>query len=250
MWEESEAAIGDLLASETLRASRLDEPTDVSAWWADRGIAIHSDKLNREFLFELANSLRGQNDPDWVSLLWHVFAWGVVGDFRNVGAIAKRMADHDEWIRLNTVLDAAAQSSHRGEIRHAYQALLGTLPGLGPAFFTKFLYFTGNRNSAEPRCLILDSRVEHAVFTLTGLDFFKQTAATYDNYCRRIAQWSKDHGETADEIEFCLYRFGQRIDSRRWKWLRAEVSLYREGSTNVNFDNILCRLDLLSGKTK
>lgn len=249
MWQESEAAIGDLLASETLRsAGRLDEPTTVSDWWAGRGIAIESQRLNRKYLFDLADRVRCQSDPDWVSFLWHVFAWGVMGDFRNVSGIARRMADLDQRARLNGILSVGAEASHAGDIRKAYQALYKKVPNLGPAFFTKFLYFTGSRGSAETHCLILDSRAASAIFALTGLDFFAERAATYEAYCHRVAQWSRGHEATAEEIEFRLYQLGQRIDSARWKWLRAEVSLYRSGATDVEFEDILRQLEVLPGQ--
>lgn len=249
MWQESEAAIGDLLASETLRsAGRLDEPTTVSGWWADRGIKIESQRIDRKFLFAMADRVRSQADPDWVCFLWHVFAWGVMGDFRNVSGIAKRAADQGQRSRLNEILAAAAGASEEGDIRKAYRSLYKKVPNLGPAFFTKFLYFTGDRRSADPQCLILDSRVSYAIFALTGLDFFAEKATTYEGYCQRVAQWSKDYGAASDEIEFRLYQLGQRIDSARWKWLRAEVSLYRSGATDVEFEDILRQLEVMAGR--
>jgi hypothetical protein len=42
-----------------------------------------------------------------------------------------------------------------------------------------------------------------------------------------------------EEIEFRLYQIGQRTNSSRWRWLHAEVSLYREGRRDVDFNEIL-----------
>lgn len=241
MWQESEAAIGDLLSSDLLgRLGAIDDPTTVHSWWKKNGYRISADTMNRDFLFGLAQTTRSAIRPDWVSLLWHIFAWGVMGDFRNVGSViqAARGSERDE---LNQLLGDAADASHRGEIRKGYEVVYRKIPRLGPAFFTKFLYFTGDRDSTTPRCLILDSRVKSALFTLTGLDFYSDGPGTYEDYCLRVAGWSRQHGAPPDEVEFRLYQFGQRISSTRWRWLHAEVSLYREGNSNVGFDDILNR---------
>ncbi|MGA5166635.1 MULTISPECIES: hypothetical protein [Streptomyces] len=63
------------------------------------------------------------------------------------------------------VADAVAHADrHLGEAGAvaAYQALRGTVKGLGPAFFTKLLYFLDRRPhtpGGAPRALILDQRV-------------------------------------------------------------------------------------------
>ena len=71
MWQESEDAIGDLLASVVLgRADQIDDPVKVSSWWANRGVTIASAELNRDGLFRLADECRQSSDRDWVSFLW------------------------------------------------------------------------------------------------------------------------------------------------------------------------------------
>jgi hypothetical protein len=241
MWRESGAAIGDLLESDVLmRSGTIEDPTPVHSWWRKNGYTIGADAMNRGFLFELAETTRDTSHPDWVSFLWHIFAWGVMGDFRNVGAVAQGGASANRD-KLNQLLGETAGASHRGEIRRAYEAIYRKIPRLGPAFFSKFLYFTGDRNTTDPRCLILDSRVKSAVFTLTGADFFNDRPDTYESYCLQMAEWSTEHGAPPDEIEFRLYQFGQRISSTRWRWLHAEASLYREGRSDVDFEDILNR---------
>lgn len=242
MWQESEDAIGDLLMSDPLRRrGRIDYPEKVSGWWADNGITISSAELDRDALFALAAQCRECANPDWVSFLWHVLAWGVVGDYRNAAAIVKGAAGDVKRSQLNAVLSAAADASYGGEIQAAYRAIHGEVPRLGPAFFSKFLYFTADRTSQRPRCLILDSRFTAAVFTLTGLGCSEEKAATYERFCHDVHRWSARYEVAPDLVEFRLYKFGQLIDSRRWKWLHAEVSLYRQGSPNIDFDDIIQR---------
>jgi hypothetical protein len=251
MWKESEDAIGDLLMSNTLqRKGRIDHPEKVSSWWADNGVNINADELSRDVLFALAEECREFAVPDWVSFLWHVLAWGVVGDYRNARAIVKSATNDVQHTQLNAILSAAAAASYSGAIRLAYTALHGKIPRLGPAFFSKFLYFTADRTSPQPRCLILDSRVAAAVFTLTGLDYFEEKAATYERFCQDVHRWSVRYEVVPDLVEFRLYQFGQLINSRRWKWLYSEVSRYREGNLHVEFDNIIERRAQVAGWTR
>jgi hypothetical protein len=175
---------------------------------------------------------------DLIPLFWHVLAWGVAGDFRNMPAIL-RSGDDLGRPRLNEVLTAAANASHRGDIDAAYRAIHGKVNRFGPAFFTKFLYFTGDRASGAPRCMILDSRVAEAVLTLTGTEYFDEKPQLYGRFCHDVWRWADQYGEQAEAIEFRLYKFGQLIGSRRWRWLHAEASLYRAGATEVGFQDIV-----------
>jgi hypothetical protein len=61
----------------------------------------------------------------------------------------------------------------------------------------------------------------------------------YARFCGDLRRWADRYGEEPDAIEFRLYNFGQLIDSRRWRWLHAEASLYRAGATDVGFDDIV-----------
>lgn len=251
MWQESDGAVGDLLTSHVLgQVGQIDDPVKVSAWWADHGIAIGPDELKRDVLFALAAQCRENAEADWVNFLWHVLAWGVMGDYRNAPTIVASAASVDQRVRLNDILHRAAEASHRGEICSAYEAIRGKVPRLGSAFFSKFLYFTADRDSPDPSSVILDSRVSAAAFTLTGRDYSEGKAATYERFCNDMHMWSERFDAPADVIEFRMYKFGQLIGSRRWKWLHAEASLYREGYTNVGFDDIAERRAHLAGWRK
>ncbi|MEU9210697.1 hypothetical protein AB0D27_22770 [Streptomyces sp. NPDC048415] len=59
---------------------------------------------------------------------------------------------------LDTALAAAVTALREHGAPQAYAALQGQVPGLGPAFFTKFMYFTGIAvpSACGPRPLILD----------------------------------------------------------------------------------------------
>ncbi|WP_405638638.1 hypothetical protein [Streptomyces uncialis] len=59
---------------------------------------------------------------------------------------------------LEAVLAGAVTALREHGSRHAYEAMHRQIPGLGPSFFTKFLYFAGQavRPAQGPRPLILD----------------------------------------------------------------------------------------------
>lgn len=251
MWQEGDSAIADLLRSKVLGPlERMNDPLPVRNWWSDRGIWLSSTELNRPTLFELAAQCRGNAEPDWVTFLWHVLAWGVVGDYRNAAKIVGSATDTDERARLNGILRTASEASRDGDIRAAYEAIHAKISRLGPAFLSKFLYLTSDRESRGPRCLIFDSRVSAAVFTLTGRDYSKEKAATYEHFCSAVHRWSELFDQPDDVIEFRLYQFGQLIASSRWRWLHAEASLYREGRQHVGFDDIAdMRARLMHWKT-
>ncbi|WP_424307558.1 hypothetical protein [Gordonia sp. (in: high G+C Gram-positive bacteria)] len=78
---------------------------------------------------------------------------------------------------------------------------------LGPAFFTKFLYFAGG-GDPHHRSLILDSRVASTLRT-HGWDSLRaggnRPAATYSRYTELIARWSSELGCRGDVIEMWLF---------------------------------------------
>ena len=239
-WQESDLALDDLVHCPHPRLSgEIDSPLPVDRWWTRNNVPINAASLTRADLFAMAEKARTAERPDWVDVLLHVLAWGVVGDLRNTPTIV-RSAEADRR-RLNDLLAGAAESSYRGMVAAAYTVLYKKVPRLGPAFFSKFLYVTGDRTSTSPRCLILDSRVATALFTLTGQAFGVEKPSAYAAYCDVVHRCAQRQGRTPDEVEFRLYQFGA-LTRYRWRWLHAEASLYREGNREVSFDDIVARL--------
>jgi hypothetical protein len=95
-WRESDDAIGDLLQCRAAELEGdLDYPEKVGSWWADHKIPISRESLGRQDLFRIAAT--ADEGGDLVPLLWHVLAWGVMGDLRNAptwshGSSSKRPA--------------------------------------------------------------------------------------------------------------------------------------------------------------
>lgn len=92
------------------------------------------------------------------------------------------------------------------------------IPGLGPAFFTKVLYFASETTTGT-RCLILDARVAANLYSAgwktlphRGGNFsYNWFTTTYVDYCELLARWaeeaSQELGTTVwpDEIERTLF---------------------------------------------
>jgi hypothetical protein len=242
MWQESEDGIGDLLRCELpqLAKGSLAEPEPVNVdWWAKNRILISPNPLGREDLFAIASAARESgDDAHLLQLFWHMLAWGVMGNFRNAPRIVRAAKDDAGRTHLLAALRPAAAASYQGNIDDAYRAFLNhKISRLDYAFFTKFLYFTGDRSSGGARCLILDDRVDTALFTITGHSYLPEgarRAKAYAQYCGDVYRWSAAYGVEPDRIEWRLYRFGQ-LTERRWQWLSAEVSLYPRGSDTRDF---------------
>ena len=133
-------------------------------------------------------------------------AWGYggvgYGPFR-VGRVLASVPD--PGVRLQ----AAAAELTRGEPVNAY-SLLGdggvpALPGLGPAFGTKFLYFCPR----PPGCtaLILDRLVASWLRQNTSLQLneARWSAATYQRYLMAMSHWAAETAVTPDNLETCIF---------------------------------------------
>ncbi|WP_459710481.1 8-oxoguanine DNA glycosylase OGG fold protein [Actinophytocola sp. KF-1] len=148
-------------------------------------------------------------DTDVFTLLWRTLAWGsgshLRHNLRRLGSIA---ADVPRAERLLT----RARELCRDDPARAYAVLRpgvrNEIGGLGPSFFTKFLYFAGEGAPAH-RCLILDRVVATALRDRCGWTSLHPhgpwPAGTYERYCDLLARWALHHGHAPDEIERTLF---------------------------------------------
>lgn len=179
--------------------------------------------LTRGDLFELGRHVA--TDQDALTFLVHVLAWGSGVSTRNnrrrLEAFSAGAARTSNLSLLRGAVEHA-QSGSPDAAREAYALLIrrggGAIHGLGPAFFTKLLYFAGRGEGAVP-CLILDARVASNLYKAGweslpfsqrrgGKNFsFNWYADTYASYCELLAAWaaaaeSRTH---SDEIERALF---------------------------------------------
>lgn len=175
--------------------------------------------ISRQQLFDEAAD--AADDADYaLQLLWQSLAWGAGSSARNVKRRLSSVAS-----RPKEVADALIKVAHLSAIdpAEAYEALRPAgrtlVPYLGPAFFTKYLYFAGQGRPDHP-CLILDARVAASLhrYGWTSLrSGGAWPASTYQRYTELLHRWAleletPDRKVAADEIE--LWLFEQR-DSRQ-----------------------------------
>ncbi len=96
----------------------------------------------------------------------------------------------------------------------------GAIPQLGPAFFTKYLYFAGGGDPNHP-CTILDINVARALHETCGWTSLPIEggwhADTYERYCNLLGMWVEQHdGITRrDLIEKWLFEEGKRLARKK-----------------------------------
>lgn len=200
------------------RSSVLGQPIPVDfGWWNERidryrlpGGPIGSydgHALTRTEVFA------GQGEP--YRLLWLSMAWGA-GNRRR---LCERRLESAASLGSKTtdVLVASAEQVRNDPVR-AYELMapngVPAIPYLGPAFFTKYLYFASGTPKQRPAALILDSRVatslQHLGWTSLGTTGGWPTT-TYGRYLELINRWSQEANEEidrktiTDEIEYWLF---------------------------------------------
>jgi hypothetical protein len=219
----------------------LDQGFDDSSvgadWWNERLLAqgLHqrvqlSDHgqtklLTRHDLFELARPAARSNatDGEVLTLLWNVLVWGTGKSQRGNDKRIRAFARASDRLRNVGLLREAIAFARGGDAVSAYQLLIrrggGQIRGLGPAFFTKLLYFASDGVEGT-RCLILDARVAGSLSragwsslpwsTRTGYSYNWFTV-TYASYCELLRRWATDESDRRgaqvwpDEIERALF---------------------------------------------
>lgn len=181
--------------------------------------------LTRGDLFTMATALHLNENDDaaWLRFLWHVLAWGSGTSRRNNQARIEAFSDPELRKARVEYLREAAEHVWAGDPRGAYNALIlpgkARIPRLGPAFFTKFLYFAGGGSApanGEATCLILDSRVVASLRT-SGWESlpsgnYNWYTDTYVSYCDLLHRWARElntrentRSVRPDEIERVLF---------------------------------------------
>ena len=201
-----------------LRAHGLNQRVEVF----DHGGAA---RLTRGDLFQLGSQAAGPDaSKDQVlTFLWHVLAWGTDQSQRgNLKRIQAFMGEADRRQHTHLLAEALALA-REGDAPSAYRALIrrggGRVSGLGPAFFTKLLYFA-SEDCPGTRCLILDARVAGAL-AQAGWESLPRSPRngysynwytdTYASYCALLQRWANEESDAhsgrvwPDEIERSLF---------------------------------------------
>lgn len=147
-----------------------------------------------------------------------VAAWGAGTRWYSVVRAARPWSSNSR--RFPTIVgDKLYNAVHvlfEGGAIKAYRLLLGVghVPGLGPAFFTKFLYFVGyDHAGAELRPLILDRYVARGMNKLRGTDW--PDAAWRSSVYADYLEWARAETTgaslvaTEDEAEYRIWKHGK-----------------------------------------
>lgn len=171
--------------------------------------------ISRGQLFALASDADLESEHDVLRLLWHILAWGSGFKLRHNHKRLRGIAK-DPLAAAATLRAAAFLARIDPESAYAklYRATGTPIPHLGPAFFTKYLYFAGGGFPTHPST-ILDSRVAHTLHTRCGWTSLRSGGnwppRTYQRYCSLLARWAAEEGAHLgrevgpDEIERWLF---------------------------------------------
>lgn len=185
----------------------------------------HGDKelLTRGDIFAIGRVATAPDatDDDVLSLLWHALAWGTGSSQRGNARRIESLTGADRAVNVE-LLRTAAKHAMDGDPASAYSTLIcrggGRIRGLGPAFFTKFLYFA-SEGTTGTRCLILDARVAGELGLAGwaslphrgGSYSYNWYTDTYVSYCELLAHWAEEESDRLkttvwpDEIERALF---------------------------------------------
>lgn len=167
--------------------------------------------IAREDIFQLGPI---KDADSALRVLWFALAWG---SGKKVRLSHKRLSSiHDNPQCVDQLVAAASYATSSPQA--AYEVLhrngKSLIKYLGPAFFTKYLYFAG-RGAASHPSLILDSRVASALRHRHGWKTLgtrgNWPSDTYARYCDLLQRWAAEESErigreiAADEIERFLF---------------------------------------------
>lgn len=179
---------------------------------AEGGQTTGRGRISRAQLFSMADDTVDDGTGEGaLRLLWHTLLWGTGDGNRNNWQRIEAVAEDPR--RAAILLRDAARLS-RDDPREAFVTLRpgrNAIRYLGPAFFTKFLYFAGGGRPDHP-CLIVDNRVLNTLWQNTGgvngllEPRHNYSPGTYLAALEVLTTWARelatpDRPVAADEIE-------------------------------------------------
>lgn len=117
--------------------------------------------------------------------------------------------DKDVVRRLAKAADLAAGADQVEAFR--YLANEGRIPALGPAFYTKWLYFSSatDGHHAASALPILDAVVQKFLSSEADVRLRTWRTADYETYVDHLTSWGSDYGRTAVQVEEAIFRIAR-----------------------------------------
>ncbi len=137
-----------------------------------------------------------------------LFLATMVWGYGTVGYGPWRMAHITSNIeQLDVVLFNALRAIKQGRVKAAFTVFQEAhIPFLGPAYFTKYLYFAGLGCGINHYPLIMDTRILQSLRALLGKQTFSDgTADDYYSYIKMLHEWAEMLDCRADSIEYLLF---------------------------------------------
>ncbi|MFD5516357.1 hypothetical protein [Streptomyces sp. NPDC127066] len=213
---DREAVLGQAIPFD--RARWISQLPD-STWWPD---ALEEcpqtgrwPRVDRRTVFSIAR--RADTAEGRRHLLVAALLWGngtKVRSVRRSARVFQNSTRADLGARLYEALDVLRE---QGAVA-AYRAFNNDqhIPYLGPAFFTKVLYFAGHESAAaHHRPVILDSVVSRALRATgtveAGWPDNGWTTAQYGRYVAMVHDCAQARGVLPDQVEAALFSYGKRL---------------------------------------
>ncbi len=161
--------------------------------------------VSRKRLFELADGI--ETEADALSFYVAVCAWGAGPYAQQVARSMKPLVQPDAPAKLLAGFKVAATSTATESYAAFHGAGPAKIKGLGPAFFSKLMYFAAGQPSplATRHPLILDKRVAQALGWKKTADWSTSEYSAYLDLIEALhQQWRPDL--PTDVIEYTLFQ--------------------------------------------
>jgi hypothetical protein len=176
--------------------------------------ALPSESIGRNDLRRIAGSAHDTQAD--LNLFVAAMVWG--RGKRNARVVPQVVEAIDDSRRV-TVLAETARLATAGDVERAYRAW--TLRGLGPPFFTRWLWTASLRGDPGTRPLVLDRQVRRSLKEALGWSTkqaagTKARAARYRAYCEAVARWAHALSDarttvSPEDVECALARADGRL---------------------------------------
>ncbi|MEU0815204.1 hypothetical protein [Streptomyces mirabilis] len=194
-----------LLPDTTWWPTVLDECPHVDRW----------PRVDRRTVFGIAS--RADSAEGRRHLLVAALVWGTGTKAQSVNRRA-RIFEHSSPTGIDAQLGEALDVLRERGAAAAYRAFNNDqrVPYLGPAFFTKVLYFAGHDSAAESqRPVILDSVVSRALKATDAVDASWPgngwTTDHYRLYLDGVHEYAQTRGVLPDQVEAALFSHGKQL---------------------------------------